>query len=203
MLFVVIVNVRDRIMVNRWQIAAIVLIVVYVIIVYLLLPLASLSLTENLPISNTFNESGMIVNMTISNLADRDYFIVGDLAVFTFNITNILGQSATFDYNSSVKYGRYGWPQSFTLNSYQSRNITEELPMNSEGSNGFLFHVVETYQNSVDDYSFDQSVKAISISDELSLISQRSTFILTMIIGIPAIVYGVKEFRELGKKSSK
>jgi hypothetical protein len=186
---------------NRWQISTVILVATYVFLVYMFLPLASLSITQNLPSKYPYNVSGITINETISNLADRDYFIVGDLAVFSFNITNTYGQPATFDYNSSVTFNQYGWPKSFTLNSYESKNITEELPLNSEGSNGFLFHVVGKISNSVDDLSISQDLKAISISDEISLVSQTSTFILTMIIGIPAIVYGVKEFRELGRKN--
>lgn len=186
---------------NRWQIATIALVAIYVFLVYAFLLLASLTLTENLPLPYTRNVGGFTVNGSISNLADRDYFMVGDLAVFSFNITNTYGQSATFDFNSSATFNQYGSPQSFTLNSYDSKNITEELPLNSEGSNGFLFHVVGKISNSVDDLTIAQNLKALSISDEISLVSQTSTFILTMIIGIPAIVYGVKEFRELGRKN--
>jgi hypothetical protein len=117
--------------------------------VYLALPLASLSVTETLPIPQNYNMVGdFVVNETVTNLSGGDLFIVGDIGVFYFNVTNIVNQSTTFDFNSSVTYNQYGYPQIFTLNFSQSENITDAFPLNSEGSNGFVFTFVQSYDES-------------------------------------------------------
>jgi hypothetical protein len=187
---------------NRWHIATIILIIAYLVGVYLALPLASLSVTETLPFHQDYNMGGnFIVNETVTDSSGGDVFIVGDIGVFYFNVTNIVNQPTTFDFDSSVRYNQYGYPQTFTLNFSQSESITEEFPLNSEGSNGFIFYFVQHLGGgSSNNFNLTNSLMAISISENISLIAQKSTFILTMIIGIPAIVYMVKEFRELGKK---
>jgi len=55
--------------------------------------------------------------------------------------------------------------------------------------------------NSEDQYGIPLTFSAISFSDELSLYFYQSTFLLSMIIGIPAIIYGVRQFIELGEKT--
>jgi signal peptidase I len=189
---------------NKWRLFAIFVILVYLIGVYLLFPLASLYIsTVNYPNNNTpYNSNGVIITQDTTNLIDRNYFEVGDIAVFTFNITNTHDMSISYVFNSSITYSQYGYPQTFTLNASQSKTIVEELPVNTQGSNGFLFVLTAYYPNSssTDSFSLPTTINAVSMSDELSLISSQSTFLLYMLLGAFALVAAVKEFKELGNK---
>lgn len=190
-------------MINRWQMAAIVLIILYVAGVCLFLPLATLSIIRSppLPMHEFYNLQYMTIELNIANSANRDHFIAGDLARFSFNVTNTYSRPATFDYNSSVTFLGYGCHRNFNLDSNQSKNITELLLVSYEGNNGFRFQIVQKIEENQElNYSIPIFLVATSLSDELSLYFYKSTFLLTMIVGIPAIIYGVKQFVELGEK---
>jgi len=134
---------------NKWRLAAIILVLAYVIGVVRVFPLASLSITSvNYPTNHTyFNDNGVLVTLNLTNLIGRNHFDVGDIAVFTFNIINTHNFTVNSNFNSSMTYSQYGYPQTFTLNPNQSENITEELPVNTQGSNGFLFALTSIYDN--------------------------------------------------------
>lgn len=187
---------------NRWRIATIILILAYVISVLIFFPLAFLTITSvNVPIDKMpLNDNGVTVNQNVTNLIGRDHFDVGDIAVFSFNITNTHAFAVNCVFNSSITFSQYGYPQSFTLNASQSTALVEELPVNTQGSNGFLFTLTVTYDSSTDILHISQTINAISFSDELSLVSSQSTFLLAMLLGAFALVAAVKEFKELGEK---
>jgi hypothetical protein len=153
------------------------------------------------PLGASHSDQYMTLEENISDARNLPYFVAGDLAIFSFNITNTSNQSVTFNYNSSVTFlDYYGEPRSFTLDAYRSENFTEEFPL-SEGSNGFRFQIVETIGDLTIQYNIGpQIIQAISPSYELSFYVGESTLLLSIMLGIPVIIYGVKEFRELGKK---
>lgn len=188
---------------HRWQIAAVVFLIAYVILVILFIPIpVSIGNSPAPPIiENPVVEQYVTIEENISDGRNLPYFVAGDLAVFSFNITNTYNQSVPFNYNSSVTFlDYYGLPRNFTLDAYKSENFTEYFPL-SEGSNGFRFRIVETIGDSTFQYDIGpQIVQAISPSNELSFFIGESTLLLSFIIGIPAIIYGVKEFKELGRK---
>jgi len=185
-----------------WLIIAFVCIVVYIIVVWLFIPLTSLSIIQSppLPIERTQEKQYVIIEERIRNYANRNHFVVGDLVVFSFNITNTYNQTLAFSYNSSIPFLNYSSHRSFNLDYLQSRNITEELPISSEGNNVFRFQVGQYIGNSDFHYKIEHILQAISFSDELSIIVSKSTFTITMIIGIPSILYGVKILKELYEK---
>lgn len=182
--------------------AAVVILIIYVFFVINFLPIPG-AITETPALPNYMPYSGqyMTLEENVSDSQNLTYFVAGDLAIFSFNITNTANQPATFNYNSSATYvNYYGQPRNFTLNPYQSENFTEEFPL-SEGSNGFSFQIIQTMGDITGQYDIGpQILQAVSPSYELSFFVSQTTLVLTIILGIPAIIYGVKEFRELGRK---
>jgi len=133
---------------NKAQIASIILILAYVAIVYSFLPLPSLSIvqTPSFTTKATYSRNYVTIEVTIRDFANRSHLVVGDLVVFSFNITNTYSQPATFDYNSSVTFLYYGKHRTFVLNASQSEDIDEKLPARLKETTIFSFKLCKRWE---------------------------------------------------------
>ena len=186
---------------HAWQMAAVVILIIYVFFVINFLPLPG-AITETPALPNYMPYSGqyMTLEENVSDSQNMTYFVAGTWRFFHPTIT--IQPTILLRLNAITQpyVNFYGKIRNFTLVAYQSENFTGEFPL-SEGSNGFSFQIIQTMGDITGQYDIGpQILQAVSPSYELSFFVSQTTLVLTIILGIPAIIYGVKEFRELGRK---
>jgi hypothetical protein len=192
---------------NKWIIFTIVVIIVYFLIVDSLIPLTAITIysTPSAPIihNRIYPQQNATIVESISDSENTTFFIAGDLAIISFNITNTSSassnQSETFTYSSSVQYLTWGQNRSFTLSPQKYKNFTEEFPL-SEGQNPFYFKISETIGYGTYQQDLADTVEATSLSNALTIYIATATFILSMILGIPAICVGIYNFKKVCEK---
>jgi hypothetical protein len=189
-------------MLNNWTILTIVFLIFYVISVFYFFPTLSYEIYGGIPWSYSYNFTDITVKMNIQNFDNRTWVRTGDLILCTFNVTNLSNKTIVIYHNYSMisPIEKPLGSQEFRLSNRNYIEFTDNVFPSFEGPNQYSF--VFQIKNS-DSYRLEWMTNTIKWDTEISIFFNKYSQILSFVIGIPAIIVGIRNFKDIYQNNNK